>query len=232
MTRSTAENLARRAEIGAERRARSRRQILRAAVGLYGTPEGGGVRLQDICAASGTARGTFYNHFASLDAFQQEFSDEVSREFDRAMNAALPRLAAAAERNAATLRYYLHAGRQNPEWGWALVHTVKAPTFFGQGVFENAARVIQTGIDSGEFDLESASLGRDLLFGAAYTAMQRLLSGAVGADYPEMVAARVLRAFGLTAEAARAAAACPLPALDAGPASAEAIIAMPRLVLP
>ena len=229
MRKSKSENLARRAEIGAERRARSRLQILRASVELFGNEAGRGVRLEDICKGAGISRGTFYNHFNSLDEFAQTLSEELSREFNTSVNAAFAQLELPAEHSAAALRYYLHAAYRAPEWGWAIVNTVTGPTLFGPGVFSSAARVIQTGIDSGEFDLENAELGRDILLGAAFTAMQRLLLGTAEDDYPETVAFRVLRAFGMPRHAAWEIAHRSLPAPPRPAESDQVIVPMPDL---
>ena len=71
---------ARRAEIGAARRAKSRNTILTAAFACYGRADGRIVRIEDICKAAGVARGTFYNHFDDLEALRYQLLEEMTRE--------------------------------------------------------------------------------------------------------------------------------------------------------
>ncbi|MGH8247774.1 MAG: TetR family transcriptional regulator, partial [Gammaproteobacteria bacterium] len=53
----------RRAEIGAERRLRTRTAMLDAALDLLGHSHGRTTRIEDVCAKARIARGTFYNYF-------------------------------------------------------------------------------------------------------------------------------------------------------------------------
>jgi len=56
-------NLARRAEIGSEKRARTRAAILDAARDCYATTTDGSVTVDAVMQAAGLAKGTFYVHF-------------------------------------------------------------------------------------------------------------------------------------------------------------------------
>jgi AcrR family transcriptional regulator len=82
-------DLARRAEIGAGRRARTRAQLLAAARALFGREGGRSTRVEDICETAAIARGTFYNYFPSFEALQAELFEDLSDRFD---NAALVRI--------------------------------------------------------------------------------------------------------------------------------------------
>jgi len=62
------------------RKARTRREIYRAALDLFGRRGFDGVTVEEICAAAGVARGTFFAHFPTKAS--------LLFEFDRAMTAA------------------------------------------------------------------------------------------------------------------------------------------------
>jgi AcrR family transcriptional regulator len=81
-------NHERRAEIGAERRSRTRATLLNAALELFGHAHGRATRIEDVCAHAQVARGTFYNHFTGIEALLEALSDELIRDFDDAVHAA------------------------------------------------------------------------------------------------------------------------------------------------
>ena len=56
----------RRLEVGRQRRARTRANIVAAAFDLFGSEEGLFTRIEDIAAKAGVTRATFYNHFSGM----------------------------------------------------------------------------------------------------------------------------------------------------------------------
>jgi AcrR family transcriptional regulator len=186
----------RRAEIGAERRSRTRAVLLNAALELFGQAHGRATRIEDVCARARVARGTFYNHFTGIEALLEALSDELTRDFDDAVHAAFEAMESPVERTCAAIRYYLHGAIQDPRWGWAMVNSSVRTILFGERVARRAQATIQEGIDSGDFSIESAVVGRDILLGAGLSGTLSLLTGAMSADYPEKVARQLLLSLG------------------------------------
>lgn len=62
-------DLERRAEIGREKRARTRAKIVSSAFELFGNDEGLYSRIEDIAKAAGVTRATFYYHFSGMHHF-------------------------------------------------------------------------------------------------------------------------------------------------------------------
>jgi AcrR family transcriptional regulator len=94
-------NLARRAEIGSERRARTRAAILEAARECYA--QDATVTVDAVMQAAGLAKGTFYVHFNDLEELEAELAEVLVEEIDerlqparRAVNDPVTRLATAA----------------------------------------------------------------------------------------------------------------------------------------
>lgn len=222
-------NLERRAEIGAERRARSRNAILVAAFALYGTEQGQNTRIEDICREAGVARGTFYNHFPDLDHLKQELLDELTREFDHAMHLMFDRLESPAEQCAAAVRYYIRAAKLNREWGWAMINSGTRGQIFGKVVWQNSLQTIGEAIENGEFRQPNAELARDFLLGAVLAGVMSVIRDTPDPNYPEAMAECVLLASGVAAGRARELAYRPLPALP--PIAHEMIViaSMPSL---
>ena len=75
-------DLERRAQIGQEKRARTRAQIIAAATTLFAHHAVASVTVDEVVAAAGVAKGTFYVHFADLDALASAVADELIATFD------------------------------------------------------------------------------------------------------------------------------------------------------
>lgn len=206
-------DLARRAEIGASRRARTRDKLLAAARALFGREGGRATRVEDICEAAGIARGTFYNYFPSFDALQSALLEDLSGRFDEAVHVAFDQLEGGAERTSAAIRFYMTHVVEDREWGWGMVNTGMGIGFFPASISERVIETLQEGIDSGDFTIPNVEAGRDILLGSGLAAATTLLNGTARNDHIESVAAGVLIALGLPAERARELARAPLPRL-------------------
>ena len=207
-------NLARRAEIGIERRRRTRAGMLVAGFELVGQENGHFQRIEDICAAAGVSRGTFYNYFSGIDDFYKALSFELSSDFEVAVEKAMQKLNTISARTGAAIRYHLHAARQNPRWGWAMIHTSIGTEIFGPEAARRVKGTIQEGIDADEFHIKSAEAGKSLLLGASLGATLDILYGRAKKDYPESVAFSILTGLGVPKTRATAIIANPLPELE------------------
>ncbi len=197
-------DLARRAQIAAQKRSRTRAGILLAAFRLIGDERGHFQRVEDFCTAAGISRGTFYNYFPGVDALHEELANELSRDFDLAVHGVMQTLDSAAARTAAAVRYYMRAAMENPRWGWAMVHTSLGRDVFGPEVSARAKATIHEGIQSGEFNLKSAELGKTLLLGAGLAGILDIVQGRADPEFPEELTRHLLMGFGVSsAEAER-----------------------------
>jgi AcrR family transcriptional regulator len=195
----------------AGRRERTRRRVLDAAFALMGHERGLAVRIEDICAEAGISRGTFYNYFSGLEQLFDALSFDLSHEFNTAVLATMARMDSMAARTNAAMRYYLERARSNPNWGWAMVNISATGPFFGAETFASALATVEEGIARGEFAIEDARLGRDLILGTALAAMITQLREGTDVDQPKLVARHILRALGVADERVEEVIARPLP---------------------
>ena len=75
-------NLERRAEIGREKRARTKAQLIAAAKALYSTRPWESVTVDEVVNEAGVAKGTFYTHFNDLNELAAAVADELVKSFD------------------------------------------------------------------------------------------------------------------------------------------------------
>jgi AcrR family transcriptional regulator len=197
-------------------RERTRQSLMRAAFRLLGHAEGLSVRVEEICAGAGVSKGTFYNYFKSLEELFHALAIDLSHDFNSAVVATLRDIESRAVGANAAIQHYLLRAKQDPAWGWAMVHLSATGPIFGAESYEACLRTIKGGIDSGEFDVPNAHVGRDLLMGAVLASMLSSLRGIGSSMNPAVVSRHTLRALGVSDKQAARIASMPLPTLSFG----------------
>lgn len=209
-------NLERRAEIGRERRARTRAKIIAAAFELFGSEKGLHSRIEDIAAKAGVTRPTFYNHFSGMDELRDALTHEVTHDFARAVIETVRPLSDPRLRAAIALRYYLHRARADRRWAWSMVNLSANGIIFGAETNREAEQTVREGIEAGVLPIPSPALGRDILLGSTLGAIAGMLREDLPDDYPETVACHILLGLGVPDAEAKGIARTPLPDLVSG----------------
>ena len=195
------------------KRERTRKKILDAAFRLIGNEEGLTVRIEEICAAAHVSRGTFYNYFTSLEQLFEVLAIELSHDLNRALVSTWDETQSHAEGSNAAIQHYLNYARRDPAWAWAMVHLSAFGPTFGAEAWDACYRSIAKGIEAGEFDVPSATVGRDLMTGTVLATVRTTLRTGGGRSQSRVVAYHLLRALGVTDARAREIADNPLPDL-------------------
>lgn len=203
----------RRAQIGRERKARTRARILAVTFDIFGHENGLYSRVEEICVAAAITRQTFYNHFTGMEELREALTWEVAHDFLMAVTASLDTMPEAGQRTAAAIRYFLERGRTDRRWAWSIVNLSAGGVVFGAETFDQARRTIADGRASGVFDLEDERIGRDLVLGATLSALFTQLREDTPENYPSVVAQAVLQGLGCGRKEAVKLAALPLPSL-------------------
>src|SRR6516165_8102569 len=75
-------DLRRRAEIGRERRAKTRAKLVEAARFLFTSQSNASVTIEEVTRRARVAKGTFYSHFRSLDDLRAAVAAELAAAFE------------------------------------------------------------------------------------------------------------------------------------------------------
>lgn len=186
----------RRAQIGAQRRTRTRERIFNAAFDLLGRENGRLTRIEEICTAADVSRGTFYNYFTSMDELFTSLSLRISHRYNLLVREVAAARPSAAERIAFAVRYYLQWARTDRAWAWAMVNLSAGGPILGEEVFARATAAVADGIAQGEFTVPNAQLGRDLLLGCTLASMISILRTRSSEFSPEVVVRQILVGLG------------------------------------
>jgi AcrR family transcriptional regulator len=190
--------VSRRADDYGKRGEQTRQRILDATFRLIGREQGLGVRIEQICVAAPISRAAFYHYFTGLEDLLAALSLAISQDFNRAVLASLLRMDSYAERTDAGIRYYLEKAVRDPVWGWAMVHISANGPLFGADTLAATFVTISEGIAAGEFDIEDAQFGCDMLQGTVLAAMITQLKGKAPAGQAAMVSRHILRGLGVS----------------------------------
>lgn len=203
----------RRAQIGLEKRARTRAAILSATFQVLGHESGRLARIEQVTEVAHIARPTFYTYFSSMEELFAALSYELSHEFNVAVTAHCQKLSDAAEENSAAVRLYLHKALSDPKWGWGMVNLSTGGPIFGADTHAAVMATMDRGMASGVFKISDGRVGRDMVLGTTLAAMKTLLTGKRLKNYPELVAKQIQMGLGVSSKRAEVLAFKPLPAL-------------------
>ncbi len=204
---------ARRAEIGRDRRLKTRARILAAAFEAFGHESGLFTTIEQIAAAAGITRTTFYNHFTGMEALREALTDGIAHDFLVAVTQALATLPDPAERTAAAIRFYLARAGQDSRWAWSMLNLSANGVIFGAETHRQAEDTVRDGIASGRFRLSGSAVGRDLTLGGTLAALGTQVRQPTPPGFAEDVACHILMGLGVAAADSAAIARRPLPPL-------------------
>lgn len=185
-----------RRRVGRERRERMRGQLLQSVLAVCsGRGLAGGVVIDDVVRHAAVSRGTFYNHFVSIEQAVSELGLELADEMTRGILTVYDVIEDPILRTATGFQMFLVRAVVEPQWGEFITHI---GLLGGDHLFASKIRSdIQLGVETGDYAVPSADIATDLLMGAKIEAIRRVIEGAP-LDYVQRMTSMVLRSFGVT----------------------------------
>jgi AcrR family transcriptional regulator len=159
--------------VGRQRRARTERKILEAALHIFAAQGQDTPTIDVFIKAAGVARGTFYNYFKStrelLDATSTWLTDDLVESIEKEISV----IDDPVIRHGMAMRYWMHKAEEDAPWCRFV-----ATTWYGGG-FGGAAEIarmrnIRLGLKSGAMRCSSAEAAYDLTMGAMRQATIRV----------------------------------------------------------
>ena len=201
---------------GERRRQETRAKLIRAAHELMAEKGINATTIQEITDTADVGFGSFYNHFESKQAIVQAIIDETIESYGDALDHIADAVEDPAEVLAASVRYVVMRGTEDPTWGWFLLRSVLLAQALRTGFGGRLMRDVGFGIEVGRFrasDVTQATLG---IAGVTMSVLAARLHGELGADAPESAATVALKLVGLPARQAETVANRPLPEIPFG----------------
>ena len=189
-------NLARRAEIGSAKRARTRATILDAARRCYASASPGAVTVDAVMQAAGLAKGTFYVHFQDLPELEEELGAALVAEIDERLQPARLAVSDPVTRLATAIMIMLRLLAEQPERARLAARSATRIPGVGQAVQGRLREDLTAAQEAGRLALPSSDLAARIVSAVVVQAAEELGTGRIDdAMLPDVVRA-ILRAIG------------------------------------
>ena len=158
-------DLARRAEIGREKRGRTRAQIVEAGLMLLAERPPEALTVDAIVEAAGLAKGTFYYHFQSIEELVAAVGAKLADSFDELLAPSRLDEADPIVRMSFAFTKFLEKALDDPIWARLVVRSAQAPAGLVLGVRENLKADLAQAIAQGRLALQDVELAADVVIG-------------------------------------------------------------------
>ena len=189
-------DLARRAEIGREKRARTRAQILEAAEMLLADRPLEAITVDAVVDAAGVAKGTFYYHFQSMDDLAAAVGEKLGESFDELVAPARLGVRDPIERISFGFTQFLAKAISDPVWARLVVQSAQARTDFASAIRENLKSDLSEARAQGRLTVEDVELAADIVIGIWLQVTRGTLQRRAAPDLAGRTLDAMLRALG------------------------------------
>ena len=188
----------RRAEIGREKRARTRAQVLAAASALFARQAVESVTVDDVVREAGVAKGTFYVHFKDLRELMAAVADELVKAIDDLLQPIRLSIDDPALRIAYGCSCFIDRALADPGWAGVAARMAAAAATVGEVARRRLLEDIERYVKSHSGAI-SAELALEVVVGIMLQVFAAIAEGRLSSRHREGAIAAILRAIGLDA---------------------------------
>jgi len=194
-------DLARRAEIGREKRARTRVQIVDAGLILLAERPPEALTVDAIVESAGVAKGTFYYHFQSVEELVAAAGAKLADTFDELLARSRLDQPDPIGRMCFAFTKFLEKAINDPVWARLVVRSAQAPAGL---VRENLKADLAEAIAEGRLAIEDVELAADIVVGIWLQVTRGTLERRAAPDLTRQALHAALRALGVLRRAGAA----------------------------
>lgn len=206
-----------RVRVGAQRREKTRLRLLESALAVFTDKGPDAASIDDVIAAAGVSRGTFYNHFASTHELLLALATGMSDEVLRIVDPLVLTQDDPVRRFVAGTRLYMQTALRYPLWGGFITRVGTRIAARGQLIDVYLTRDLELARAAGRITVDSVLVARDIVLGSIFYGIETMLTEPTREHHPEHMMRSVLVGLGVEAAEADAIAFMPLPAPGAVP---------------
>jgi AcrR family transcriptional regulator len=214
-----------RPRVAAERRERMRRRLIESAMIVFANRGVGASVIPEVVAAAEVSQGSFYNYFRTNEDLLAAVSTELSNDMIGLIESVAGAIDDPALKVASAVRCYLHLARSHRLLARFLAAAglrlagASREARARSAAYEFLPADLKAGQASGAFIAMPVEVAVDVVKGACLVAIDRMVHARTSKDYPDRIAATVLRALGVPAAEADRLTARALPKLVPAPDS-------------
>jgi len=189
-------DLARRAEIGREKRGRTRAQIVEAGLMLLAERPPEALTVDAIVEAAGLAKGTFYYHFQSIEELVAAVGAKLADSFDELLAPSRLGEPDPIMRMSLAFTKFLEKALDDPLWARLVVRSAQAPAGLVLGVRENLKADLAEALAQGRLGIQDVELAADIVIGIWLQVTRGSLERRASPELTRQALDAVLRALG------------------------------------
>ena len=188
-------DLARRAEIGREKRVRTRAQIVEAGLVLLAERPPEALTVDAIVEAAGVAKGTFYYHFQSIEELVAAVGGSLADSFDELLAPSLLGEPDPIVRMSLAFTKFLEKAINDPLWSQLVVRSAQVPAALDR-IREHLEADLAEAIAQGRLAIQDVELAADIVIGIWLQVTRGSIERRAAPDLTRQALAAVLRALG------------------------------------
>lgn len=189
----------RRAEIGREKRARTRAQLVAAASALFARRAVESVTVDEVIQEAGVAKGTFYVHFNDLSALIAAVADALVNSIDELLQPVRLSIDDPALRIAYGCSCFIDKALTDPDWAGLAARMATTVAKGGEVARRRLYEDLKQNTKRLPRGSVSAELGQEVVVGILVQVLGAIAEGKLLSRDREGVLAAILRAIGLDA---------------------------------
>ncbi len=187
----------RRAEIGREKRARTRAQLIAAANALFARQAVESVTVDDVIREAGVAKGTFYVHFKDLQALIVSVADELIASIDELLQPVRLSIEDPAQRIAYGCSCFIDKALSDPAWAGLAARMTTTVAKSGEVARRRLYEDLKLHAKRLPPDAASAELYLEIVVGIQLQVLSAIAEGRLSWHHREGALTAILRAIGL-----------------------------------
>jgi AcrR family transcriptional regulator len=193
-------NALRRAEIGQERREKTRQKLIAAAARVIAANGDKSATIDDFITAAGVARGTFYNYFPTRESLLDALWTQVGKDPFLEIRNDCASISDPAERLIAQAWRILIRSGEDQAWGWLIFALSGNAETVNSDLRAYPARDLEAGLSSNRLHYDNLGCARDFVVGAVRAGMKTQLSGNGSSEYVGAMCKMILLALAMPKE--------------------------------
>jgi AcrR family transcriptional regulator len=187
----------RRAQIGQEKRARTRAQLISAARSLFAKRAIEAVTVDDVVTEAGLAKGTFYVHFDDLQALTAAVADELIAMLDEFLQPQRQALSDPLMRVAFGCYSFIETARKDPAWGNVVARMASSYPSVGKVARSRLLEDLRLVFSAASPPDLSLELALEIVLGILLQVLAAIGQGRLSSDDSRNAIASLLRAIGI-----------------------------------
>ena len=192
-------------------RLRTRLKLIEAARIVMGRKGVDAATIAEITGQADVGFGSFYDHFKSKAEIAGVLFELQAEELAKQVDEIFARVPDEALAVSFVHRWILEKGRDDPVWGWFIIHADLALEQVERTLRANAQRDIQRAVDAGSITLKAVDTLVTITLGSLFAVMRRQLEGKAKPESSNELVEALLRMNGWPHDQAHAMAYQPLP---------------------